>query len=193
MQFNEQCTGKKRQMLLLPEVNPDSLIFFFERGNSGMSWSFRNYSVPYKVVEQYARNFNWSADEVRRRAKFAFDAPTVDTNDLKFWHEYTQAGNKRMIPKAGEPAAMAPCLTGQEVLASQRSDSDFPILKLAELRSSPKGSKGGDLDRILHSSNSEDYVTWNWNSLIGQLRDFNLVASLARSRTSDKPEFGFPL
>jgi len=30
---------KKRRMMFLPEVNPNSFIFFFEKGNSGTSWS----------------------------------------------------------------------------------------------------------------------------------------------------------
>ena len=51
MQFNMEHTGKKRQMILQPEVNPISLLLFFERGNSGASWSIRDYSVPNRVSD----------------------------------------------------------------------------------------------------------------------------------------------
>lgn len=35
--------------------------------------------------------------------------------------------------------------------------------------SSPKARKRGDIERILHSENSEDYVTWNFFQLLGSV------------------------
>jgi len=42
----------------------------------------------------------------------------------------------------------------------------FPILNLPKLLASPKAKKRGDIERILHSQNSEDYVTWNFFQLL---------------------------
>ena len=40
----ENAAMKKRQMILIPQVNPSSFVFFYEMGNSGSSWSIRDYS-----------------------------------------------------------------------------------------------------------------------------------------------------
>jgi hypothetical protein len=104
MLFNTQCTGKKRQMVFVPEINPTSFLFFYERGSSGSSWSLRDYSAPHRVIETYGRDLGCSADDIRRKARFSFDAPTVDTNDLAFWHEYTLLGNRQIL-KSSQPVA----------------------------------------------------------------------------------------
>ena len=49
MQFNMEHTSRKRQMILLPEVNPMRLLLFLERGSFGASWSIRDYSAPNRV------------------------------------------------------------------------------------------------------------------------------------------------
>jgi len=38
----------------------------------------------------------------------------------------------------------------------------FPVLNLQQLLGLPKGRKSQDMKRILHSPNSEDWVTWNF-------------------------------
>jgi hypothetical protein len=42
----------------------------------------------------------------------------------------------------------------------------FPILNLVEADGIAKARKRGDIERILHSENSEDYVTWNFFQLL---------------------------
>jgi hypothetical protein len=95
MEFKTQNTGKKRQMVVLPEVNANSFLLFFEKGASGNSWSLRDYSVPNRVQERHGREFGWSASEVRRKARFLFDAPTENTGNVNFWHGYTCASMSR--------------------------------------------------------------------------------------------------
>jgi len=80
---------KKRQMLLLPEVNPNSFVFFFERGNSGASWSIRDYSIGNHVAVYRPGDFPWTADEIFQKARHALNAPTHHTEDLAFWHKHT--------------------------------------------------------------------------------------------------------
>src|SRR5713226_4730362 len=81
--------GRKRQMVLVPEVSARSFQFFFEKGNTGHSYSLRDYSVPSHVTERYARDFGWTADELRRKAVHIYDAPFLDVRMLSEWHSYT--------------------------------------------------------------------------------------------------------
>jgi len=83
MEFMTISTGKKRQMAFIPEINPKSFLLLFERGNSGYSYSLRDYSFRW-VSERYAHEFPWSASELRQRALYLFDAPTINTNNLAF-------------------------------------------------------------------------------------------------------------
>ena len=48
----------------------------------------------------------------------------------------------------------------------QIEDPAFPILNLPDLLSLPKGRKPHDMERILHSPISEDWVTWNFFQLL---------------------------
>ena len=160
IQFITQSTGKKRQMVLLPEVNANTLLLFFEKGNTGYSWSLRDYSIPHRVVERYAHEFGWSAADVRHKARFLFDAPIVDTGQLQFWNNYPLSGNSllKIQELSGRPTqSLQP---PQEVIPT-RQPGQFPILNVAALRLLPKATKRGDLERMLCSPNSEDWVTWN--------------------------------
>ena len=39
-------SNRKRLLLYCPQINPASFVFFFERGDSGVSYSIRDYSQP---------------------------------------------------------------------------------------------------------------------------------------------------
>lgn len=96
---------KKRQMIHIPEVNAKSFVFFFEKGESGLSWSIRDYSEK-GVPKQYGRSdFAWTADQVREKAKYSFDGPAVDTNENDYWHERTCEYNKTYL---GHDAELKP-------------------------------------------------------------------------------------
>jgi hypothetical protein len=97
MKFITTSTNKKRQMVYLPAVNPRSFLFFFEKGSSGNSWSLRDYSGQGEPTPKYAGDFGLTAEDVRQKAKYVFDAPTVDTNDIVFWSEYTKMGNEQFL------------------------------------------------------------------------------------------------
>jgi hypothetical protein len=60
----------------------------------------------------------------------------------------------------------------------------FPILNFAALRMLPKATKRGDLERMLHSPQSEDWVTWNLLNLLRTqhpLAWWQQVATVARA------------
>jgi hypothetical protein len=182
----------KRQMLLLPEVNPTSFVFFFERGKSGASWSIRDYSIGNHVRVYRPGDFPWTADEIFQKAKHAFNAPTHHTEDLAFWHKHTiELNNKCGVNTAGSSLTTSGTQFARSSstlqTAATPSKSSFPILNLGQLLDQPKGRKSPDMERILHSPNSEDWVTWNffqvllqqcpsewWAHFVGAARQRNL-------------------
>lgn len=155
---------KKRRMMLIPEVNSKSFVFFFERGNSGTSWSIRDYSIRNRVKEYGPPNFRWNAEEIHQKAQHSLDAPTHSTDDLAFWHEHTQDCNRRFLGET--PPSVAAALPTKAptaaVPATPEPSKAFPVLDLPRLLNLPKGRKTQDMDRILYSPNSEDWVTWNF-------------------------------
>ncbi len=100
---------KKRRMMYIPEVNSKSFVLFSRGGNSGVSWSIRDYSIRNCVRERGPHDFQRTADEIHKHAQFSFDAPTVSTTDLGFWHRQTDefkpalsrkgtAGSRKLLP-----------------------------------------------------------------------------------------------
>jgi hypothetical protein len=158
---------KKRRMMFIPEVNPTSFVFFFEKGTSGTSWSIRDYSIRNCVRERGPRDFHGTADEIHQKAQYSFDAPTVSTDDLVFWHKQTEELNTRYLGKpAPAPAVVVvppakPAGSTNHPAPASSSDA-IPVLNLLQLLALPKGGKAQDMERILHSPNSEDWVTWNF-------------------------------
>ena len=184
---------KKRRMMFIPELNPKSFVFFFERGNSGASWSIRDYSIRNRVKEYGPQDFPWNADDICLKAEQSFDAPTHQTGDLAFWHQHTRECNARylgsvdIIPSAIAAVALAPVSATARVVVVPPSES-IPILNLEQLQDLPKGRKAQDMDRILHSSNSEDWTTWNFFQIL--FKQFPIgwwghIVSAARRRNSD--------
>lgn len=82
-------SGRKRQMVYVPSIHPSSFLFFYECGDTGYSYSLRDYSVQNRVTERYAREFRYTAEQIRRMAKHVVDAPYMNTKLIRQWHEYT--------------------------------------------------------------------------------------------------------
>jgi hypothetical protein len=201
---------KKRRMMFIPDVNPTSFVFFFERGTSGTSWSIRDYSIKNRVKELAPHHFHWTADEVHARAVHSIDAPTIATDNLEFWHDFTQKCNAQYLKSEAIPPPAGSHQTAQLELRSvlvsssipvvehplqsvpaQRNGS-FPVLDLDQLLNSHKGRKTQDMERILHCPNSEDWVTWNFfRILLMQYPNgwWGHLVSAARRRNL---EFSFP-
>jgi len=100
---------KKRQMIYIPEVNPTSFVLFFEKGNTGLSWSIHDYSEwgqsnkkgKWNEKGQYRlynrTDYKWTAEEVREKAgKDSYDAPPTHTEEYDFWRSSTLEFNKRL-------------------------------------------------------------------------------------------------
>jgi hypothetical protein len=173
---------KKRRMIFVPDVHPRSFVFFFERGNSGTSWSIRDYSVKNRVKEYSARDFRWTAAEIHQKAQHSLDAPTHHTDDLMFWYEHTAECNRRLLGSSS--------LHEEGTLASISTTANcaIPVLNLPQLMALPKGRKNQDIERILQSHNSEDWVTWNFfQIMLGEYPTewWNHLLTAARIRNPD--------
>ena len=170
---------KNRQLIYVPEINDRTFLLFFFRGSSGRSYSFRSYSLVTGMRLMRASQFDYDVDEILDMAKHSFDAPTHDTNDVDFWSGEIDRLNARFLGQSEEasdhlaktgvvsgalqvppaPPSMAPPQTSRRGDEGQRSR--FPILMQQQLIDHPtKGHKPQDMERILTSARSEDYVTW---------------------------------
>jgi hypothetical protein len=162
----------KRRFLYNKRVAPNTFVFFFHKGPSETSWSVRDYSMPGSIGLRYASDFRdgagripW-ASEIRASSEYDFAAPAHPTTDLDHWHSAIRAKNSEYLahqdPALPPPVFAAPTMTSCDA----PNIPAFPILNLPKLLASPKAKKRGDIERILHSQNSEDYVTWNFFQLL---------------------------
>ena len=148
--------SKKRQLLYLPGINPGTVLFFFQKGEDQRSWSLRDYSEPHRCQERYAKDYGVDAAQILAQARHAYDAETVSTKDLGYWHQRITELNRRL--------RLAPHAQPAPVVA------EFPVLAGAALESHTKAAKPQDMRRIRTSPNSEDWVTWNFLQLLCQRR-----------------------
>jgi hypothetical protein len=108
----------KRRMMFIPEINPTSFVFFFEKGNTGTSWSIRDYSIIGVAPKKYGpQDFDWTADDIHQRAKHSLDAPVVRIDDLAFWCDHTRECNRKYLgatstskPAVPDEAASSPSM-----------------------------------------------------------------------------------
>lgn len=176
---------KKRQMILLPQINPRLFVLFFVSGESGLSWSIRDYSAPHGMAKYGPDGFRWTADQVRAMAAQAVDAPRHPTGDLNFWHQHTiecnQAHGIHLPEHTRTDVSVNPARAAAEPLAR------YPILNSWSLRALPKWKKDKDRTRILTSSISEDWVTWNFFQLLLELHPsdwFSILLAAAHWRNT---------
>jgi hypothetical protein len=185
--------GRKRQMVLLPEINPRSFLFFFERGATGFSYSLRDYSIPNHVTERRARDFGWTADQVRRKATHILDAPYMDVNLLGEWHFYTRALNASLGIGSTDSAILAPSALVTQESSPGTFPSAFPSLNPDGFAALPKSAKRGDVRRMLESPQSEDWVTWNvMNLLLRSRPETTWWAQLSAQIMQANPNLQFP-
>jgi hypothetical protein len=74
-------------------------------------------------------------------------------------------------------------------LESKDPKLEFPVLNLDVLRKLPKASKRQDLERMLQSRNSEDWVTWNLFTLLLAQNPKDWHVKLSEAATRRNPEF----
>jgi hypothetical protein len=158
---------KRRQLVHVAQIHPTSFVLLFEKGMTGSSWSVRDYSQPGRVSVRYAAEFGLTLSEIRETAmrnRVMFDAPTVATSNLDYWHGLTTGYNRRYLQRT--TAVSLP--NSPEPVACEHTGlpSCYPLLGSEGLKNHPKWSKRHDRERILLSGRSEDWVTWNAFTLL---------------------------
>ena len=112
----------RRRLIYAPQIQPDTFLYFFFRGATGRSYSFRDYSSATGIQVRYASDYPYTAEEILEMAELDFDAPAHDANDLEFWHDHIQELNRRHLagrerraaelPPAGAPGKSGPSSGG---------------------------------------------------------------------------------
>jgi hypothetical protein len=181
--------GRKRQMLLVPEINPESFLFFYEKGMSGYAYSLRHNSSPHHVSLRYARDFPWTAGEIRAKAACIYDAPYLDVTRLNEWYEYTAALNRFHGLDGSRAHNEPPPLCQERHIPS----GEFPLLNLSALSALPKAAKTGDIRRMVESPQSEDWVTWNLITLLLMQHPDTWWKRLSACAIASNPELELPV
>ena len=90
------------------------------------------------------------------------------------------------VAPPGKPAAAA------NQPAPVSSCDAIPVLNLPQLLALPKGRKAQDMERILHSPNSEDWVTWNFFQILLKQYPVGWWGHLAAAARRRNPSLDFP-
>jgi hypothetical protein len=88
---------KKRQLIFCPEINPNTFLFFFFKGQTGRSYSLREYPPKGGVIIKRGDSYTYSSDEILDMTRYKFDAPTHRTDDEDFWRNEIQSLNQRYL------------------------------------------------------------------------------------------------
>lgn len=114
---------KKRQLVYVPKIEPNTFLFFNYRGDTGRSYSFRDYTVtPDPPRLTYAESYPYSADEILAMATWHFDADRISTKEVGYWREQIESRNRQFLAKAVNSAARP-----QSVIAAREEDSSSTI------------------------------------------------------------------
>jgi hypothetical protein len=90
---------KNRQLIYIPEINPNTFLFFYFKGQTGRSYSLREYPSHKKMIVRYAKEYPYTADQIIKMARFKFDAPPYNTTDEKTWQKVIAELNGKYLKK----------------------------------------------------------------------------------------------
>lgn len=181
--------GRKRVMLLVPKINPDTFLFFFEKGDGGRAYSLRDYSQPGTVVERFAGEFKWTADEIRGMATRTFDAPQHIVTDLPFWHKFTKDLNDEHGLRGTTTVFKNPA--GPLEIRDRRID-EYVLLDEEDFLRLPKAKKTKDVFRMRYSAQSEDWVSWNALRLLQAANPDKWWGKICLLASQKNPHLSFP-
>src|ERR1700730_4750541 len=185
--------GKRRQMIYLPEINLNSFVFFFRKGDDGNSWSIRDYSVQNRASgPRYAQEFGFSLDDLWNKVVHHFDAPTHPSTDLNFWYRHTLELNRTYLgDRPGSITHIEPNLGAASRIAGERREA-FPIIDRDRFERHPKSRKPQDRERMLFSKTSEDWVTWTAFGLLERDAPAKWWLDLVSIARASNPGLGLP-
>ena len=139
-----------RFLIYSPTIAPDTFVFFYARGTTGRSFSVRDYTSATPTL-RYASDFpGLTAEQILSQAaqpgNYCLAADRVPTTNYSYWRSTIQDLNRRYLAPAIQDQPDRPAL---------------PILDQDLFDRLSKARKLGDVNRMLYSPRSEDWVTWN--------------------------------
>ncbi len=158
-----------RRVIYAPELCANACLLFSYTNGSPRSFRLRHHSAAGSVEiapNHCGSHVNTAWIQSRVRNEEIARGPSFDNRD--FWqvrlNEYASSwiGSTPSGPTFNPthfPAVRLGGVSAARGVGFGRT-SRFPFLDLDLLMSSPKGRKPQDLERMLESQNSEDYVTW---------------------------------
>lgn len=177
----------KRRLVFCPQFNPSSVVLLFEKGTGGESWSVRDYSQPGTISTRYAKDFTDALSSYVQDIRQSWDAPVVSVSDFGFWHNLTVEKNQQL----GLEAVVESDFRGKAT-EQRTSTSTYDIYNAELLAALPKSQKSEDMKRLLHSPNSEDWVTWNVFALVQKFAPEVWWRHLVRTAYRDHPNIDLP-
>jgi hypothetical protein len=185
--------GKRRQMIYLPEINPNSFVFFFLRGDGGNSWSIRDFSVQNRALgPSYAHEFDFSLDDLWSKVVHHFAAPTHPSTDLNFWYRHTLELNRTYLSdRPGSITHIEPNLRASSRIDGERREA-FPIIDRDRFERHSKSRKPQDRERMLFSKASEDWVTWTVFRLLERYAPAKWWPDLVTMARASNPGLSLP-
>ena len=108
----------KRQLLYLPEINPDTFLFFYRTKRSEKSYSLREYKANGELFVTRGNSLPYSADEILLAAKYSFDTLKHPTDDTNFWYEEISKYNKKYLHSE---------ITARNINRSEKLKDEFSI------------------------------------------------------------------
>jgi hypothetical protein len=187
-----EMMNKQRQMIFAPEINPNTFLFFFQKGDSGHSWSIRDYSVENRVTgPRYAHEFGFTVYDLRSKVVQHRDAPTHRTTDLSFWCRHTRGLNRAYL---GSRADVGPVVQIVRPGSTNREPCGaFPIIDRGDFERHGKSRKPRDRERILSSKASEDWVTWTAFRFLERLAPLPWWPDFVELARADNPRLALPV
>jgi hypothetical protein len=174
-------------------------VLFFEKGDTGLSWSIHDYSEWGKSNQkgkwneegQFRRcdrkDYRWTADQVRQKAKYAIDAPaTTPTTEHEYWCEriceynrdYHVSDTARLKPSTDSFAEDKPTLRTAKAIIDEYfnlSSETFNLTSLAHKASPHKRKIDGagvslaSVSRIYNGKNTGDAIREAVAAVISEL------------------------
>jgi len=145
-----------RFLIYSPTLAPNTFVLLYARGDSGRSFSVRDYTPSAGPSIRYATEFpGLTAEQILSEASLpgnhCFPADRIPTTNVAYWRSTILDLNLRHLHRP---------------TPKQVDQTTFPLLDRHTFDGLPKARKAKDVDRMLHSAQSEDWVTWNVTRLL---------------------------
>jgi hypothetical protein len=139
----------RRLMIFVPEINPNTFVFFYYEGTSGRSYSVRDYSREGPARLLRAERFLHRAEEIvslaRQPGSHMVPAERISTDDWRHWHQLTLELNRRHLgtdAPTSAPTPAPPASGTRAPIAAPIGVTRAPMPRTAPAANSGPAAKG---------------------------------------------------